>query len=126
MQEQFVSVEDLQAHYKAVKNRLAGPPKIKNVPKKTPVPPSPSLEEKFSLEPEHAKIIREVAKEYDIAPAAMFSRFRITKLTDARDVACWRMKHDLNMSFPEIGRVFSRHHSAVLRGCLRAKKIIGE
>ena len=46
------------------------------------------------------------------------------EINHARQVACYLMKYELKMSFPQIGKIFSRDHSTIMNGVSKIEKYI--
>ena len=121
------TIEELRAHYKAVRNILnAGPPKkdpppapiVKKKRKKKPKP-EPVVEEKPRLTPLTPAqiIIREVAIKHGVTTADMRGISRKVKFVRARQEAVYEVKKRLNLSLPLIGRVMgNKDHTTVLHG----------
>ena len=70
------------------------------------------------------KIVDAVARQYQI-PGPWFSRqfgSRDPKRVRARHVAMWLVRELLSLSYPEIGRIFSRHHTSAIHACSRVSE----
>ena len=60
------------------------------------------------------KILLEVSREYDVTIDEMTGKKRISKISDARQIAMYIMREITPMSLPEIGNQFGgRDHSTV-------------
>ena len=68
------------------------------------------------------KIIDKVCKFYNIQRDEILSKSRTKDINHARQVACYLMKYELKMSFPAIGREFSRDHTTIMNGVSKIEK----
>lgn len=64
-------------------------------------------------------IMNEVAEAYGITLDDLRSKSRVARLATARAVACYLLRHHLNMSTNEVGRLVFRDHSSVTYSCRR-------
>jgi chromosomal replication initiator protein len=62
----------------------------------------------------HADVIRFVAQHYGVRVADLKSRSNRRSIALPRQVAMYLIRNLLELSFPEIGRLFSKHHSTVM------------
>ena len=112
------TLEDLNAHYKAVRARLnAGPPPKLVAP---PPPPPPTIvimsAPAFPLTPAQL-ILQEVADKHGITVKDMKGDCRKNKFSRARQEAAYIIKDRLGMSLPKIGRILgNKDHTTVLHG----------
>jgi len=130
-------MNDLQQHYKAVRARLwAGAPPPPPVVVRPPPPPPPplsiSMREQFREAHELLKvagvagvpkwklILREICEQHGISMDQLTSHNRAKHLIEARMLAYYRLKTELNLSLPQIGRyIGDRDHSTVYYGIKR-------
>lgn len=68
------------------------------------------------------KIIDKTCKFYHISREEILSKSRTKDINHARQVACFLMKFELKMSFPAIGKEFSRDHTTILNGVNKIEK----
>ena len=68
------------------------------------------------------KIIDKTAKYLGISKEDILSKSRQKDINHARQVACYLMKYELKMSFPQIGKEFSRDHSTIMNGVSKIEK----
>ncbi len=61
-----------------------------------------------------ADIIRFVAQHYGIRVADLKGRSNRRSITLPRQVSMYLIRNILELSFPEIGKIFSKHHSTVM------------
>lgn len=135
----MMTLEELHAHYKAVRQRLDNP-----IPKKiTPVLKlvEPEIPEIKIIEPEPIKelviqiqppaipelpahrILREVAEKHGLTIADIKSHMRVKRYVEARQEASYRMNTELQFSLKQIGRVIGkRDHTTILHAINRYKK----
>lgn len=78
----------------------------------------------FTLRPAMAAIVRAVCEARQVDPLMVMSASRITPLAHARHEAMWRMRAELKLSYPAMGRFFHRDHSTVIHGIrMHAKRM---
>jgi hypothetical protein len=70
------------------------------------------------------KIITEVCRKRNVTLAALFSNRRVTHLVHARQEVMYRLREELNLSYPEIGRTLGRDHSTVIHGIKQYEKLL--
>ena len=71
------------------------------------------------------KILLEVSREYDVTIDEMTGKKRISKISDARQIAMYIMREITPMSLPEIGHQFGgRDHSTVHHAIVKVEQII--
>lgn len=70
------------------------------------------------------KIIDKTAKYFSISKEDILSKSRQKDINHARQVACYLMKYELKMSFPQIGKEFGRDHSTIMNGVSKIEKRI--
>ena len=132
----MMTLEELHAHYKAVRARLdSGPVKETNVhvgpfmrlkgpypdPLDSPAPaPAPA-------ETPARKILMEVAEKHKMPVASFRSKSRTMPFINLRHEACYRLSTELGFSLMQIGRLMgNRDHTTVLNAIRRHKKILAE
>ena len=132
----MMTLEELHAHYKAVRARLDnGPVKETNVhvgpfmrlkgpypdPLDSPAPaPAPA-------ETPARKILMEVAEKHKMPVASFRSKSRTMPFINLRHEACYRLSTELGFSLMQIGRLMgNRDHTTVLNAIRRHKKILAE
>ncbi len=72
----------------------------------------------------YKKIIDKTCKFYNVPKDDILSKSRMKEINHARQVACYLMKYELKMSFPQIGKIFSRDHSTIMNGVSKIEKYI--
>ena len=141
----MMTLEELHAHYKAVRARLDKPPKrepavrlVYSAPGPYPDPldsPPPfvaAFNEPAKAPPEVAetpsrKILMEVAEKHKMPVGAFRSPSRKVPFVSLRHEACYRLSTELNFSLMQIGRLMgNRDHTTVLNAIRRHKKILAE
>ncbi len=80
----------------------------------TPIISTPPVMPIVSPPARARKIIAEVAAAYEVTPADLTGPRRHQHLIEPRWLAMRRIRHELNYSFPQIGRLFNRDHSTVI------------
>ena len=145
------TLEELHAHYKAVKARLDNPvkkvPAVRLVypeptvvypdPLDFPVPPfvpdvvedvgEPVAAPTVTTETPARKILMEVAEKHKMPVAAFRSKSRTLPFINLRHEACYRLSTELGFSLMQIGRLMgNRDHTTVLNAIRRHKKILVE
>lgn len=78
-----------------------------------------------SNRPQHLtykKIIDKTCKFFGIPKDDLLGRSRAKEINRARQISCYLMKYELKMSFPQIGKVFSRDHSTIINGVTNIEK----
>ena len=70
------------------------------------------------------KIIDKTAKYFGVSKEDILSKSRQKDINHARQTACYLMKYELKMSFPQIGKEFSRDHSTIMNGVSKIEKSI--
>lgn len=68
------------------------------------------------------KIIDKVCRFYNVSKEDILSKSRTKDVNHARQAACYLMKYQLKMSFPQIGREFSRDHTTIMNGVSKIEK----
>lgn len=139
----MMTIEELQAHYKAVRERLNSPPKreapIKLICKKLELGPYPDpldgpppVEVPAKAPAEAAetparRILSEVADRHNMPVAAFRSDSRKMPFVRLRQEACYRLSMELGFSLSQIGRLMgNRDHTTVLNAIHMHKKLRGE
>lgn len=62
------------------------------------------------------EVVGEVCAAYGCEAENLLSPHRGGPCTPARFECWWRLHHELKLSLPRIGRLFSRHHTSILYG----------
>ncbi len=70
------------------------------------------------------KIIDKTAKYFGVSKEDILGKSRQKDINHARQTACYLMKYELKMSFPQIGKEFSRDHSTIMNGVSKIEKNI--
>ena len=70
------------------------------------------------------KIIDKTAKYFGVSKEDILGKSRQKDINHARQTACYLMKYELKMSFPQIGKEFSRDHSTIMNGVSKIEKSI--
>ena len=140
----FDTVEELQAHYKAVKKRIEAkkPPTPKIEHKELVVFDNPVIVHSIRLKYEikngalvstgklgydrlhYQQVVQVICREFDITPQLLFGRRRNKELVGIRHL-CWAIARVMcpHMSLPMIGKASnSFDHTSVLHGIERAKE----
>jgi chromosomal replication initiator protein len=68
----------------------------------------------------HQRIMVEVAAERDVTMDELLGPCRLRCIAWARQDAMLRIRRELNLSLPQIGRIFKRDHTTVMHGIRRA------
>ena len=140
----MMTLEELHAHYKAVRARLDGgvkkEPAVRLIypepapaaypdPLDSPAPvavevlPAPTV----TAETPARKILMEVADKHKMPVAAFRSQNRTMPFVNLRHEACYRLSTELGFSLMQIGRLMgNRDHTTVLNAIRRHKKILAE
>ena len=139
-----MTLEELHAHYKAVRARLDGgvkkepavrliypepapapypDPLDSSAPVAVEAPPAPAA----PAETPSRKILIEVAEKHKMPVAAFRSKSRTMPFINLRHEACYRLSMELGFSLMQIGRLMgNRDHTTVLNAIRRHKKILAE
>ena len=139
-----MTLEELHAHYKAVRARLDKPakrePAVRLIyPEPAPAPypdpldsPAPVAVEAppapaAPAETPARKILMEVAEKHKMPVASFRSKSRTMPFINLRHEACYRLSTELGFSLMQIGRLMgNRDHTTVLNAIRRHKKILAE
>ena len=141
-----MTLEELHAHYKAVRARLDKPqkkePAVRLIyPEPSPAPfpdpldspvPAPIVEAPPAAPPATAetparKILMEVAEKHNMPVTAFRSKSRTMPFINLRHEACYRLSMELKFSLKQIGRLMgNRDHTTVMNAIRRHKKILAE
>lgn len=70
------------------------------------------------------KIIDKACKFYNVSKEDILGKSRTKDINHARQASCYMMRYELKMSFPQIGRIFSRDHSSIMNGVSKIEKMI--
>ena len=133
------TLQELHAHYMAVRARLNGSkPQLAIVrPKKPdpiPEPPQPVVEAYESPKPafEHPetpsfRIMREVSEKHEMTIRQMKGDSRKFRFVKARQEAAYRLRLELGYSLPQIGRLLGkRDHTTILHAIRRHAKNLAQ
>lgn len=63
------------------------------------------------------KIVAEVAQARGKTPEVLRSEIRTRSVAAARQECFWRLREELQWSYPRIGHLFHRDHTSVIHGC---------
>ena len=141
-----MTLEELHAHYKAVRARLDNgvkkEPAVRLIyPEPAPAPYPDPLDSPapvaVAIEPPPApaepaetparKILNEVAEKHKMPVGAFRSKSRTMPFINLRHEACYRLSTELGFSLMQIGRLMgNRDHTTVLNAIRRHKKILAE
>jgi len=77
-------------------------------------------QEKISLQ----KILEQVANFYGLDKESILDKKRDKRVALPRQIAMYLIRHELNYSFPEIGRQLKKDHSTVMYACDKIEKKI--
>lgn len=69
-------------------------------------------------------IVSTVCRYYSVDAAAMIGKNRKRNISDARNIAMYLLRDLRHMSFPDIGKAFSRDHTSVLHSVKVVEKLI--
>jgi chromosomal replication initiator protein len=134
----MMTLEELHAHYKAVRSRLDGPVVKKLVPvariEPPPVvevvveePPVVAVQYPVLSETPAQKILREVAEKHGLTVAELKSDARLKVYVHGRQEASYRLNTELGFSLKQIGRVLgNRDHTTVLNAIQKYKKSLAK
>jgi hypothetical protein len=139
MEIEMQTLQELHAHYAAVRARLnGGTPKlvVVNLPRPEPIPepPQPVVEAYQPPKPafEHPetpsfKIMREVSEKHEMTIRQMKSDSRKIQFVKARQEAAYRLRLELGYSLPQIGRLLGkRDHTTILHAIRRHEKNLAQ
>jgi len=125
------TLEELNAHYKAVRARLNGNPQPKPVfiapPEPEPEPEPEPVVQVILLEPmpltSTQQILKEVAEKYEITVQDLKGPCRKLKYALPRHEAAYRIVKELGFSLPKTGRVLGkRDHTTILNSVRKYAK----
>ena len=143
----MMTLEELHAHYKAVRARLDNPakkePAVRLIyPEPAPAPypdpldspapvavviEAPVKAPETPAETPARKILNEVAEKHKMPVGAFRSKSRTMPFINLRHEACYRLSTELGFSLMQIGRLMgNRDHTTVLNAIRRHKKILAE
>lgn len=72
-------------------------------------------------------IIREVHKYYNIQIEDLLGKKRIKEIVIPRQITMYLLRHEANLSFPEIGReIGGKDHSTIMHGCSKIESDISQ
>ncbi len=71
-------------------------------------------------------IIAEVCRFYSIEEDVLRSTLKNKNTAEARQVAMYLIRKNLNLSFPEIGREFGRDHTTVMHSISKVEKLLAD
>ena len=69
-----------------------------------------------------SRIIEDVSKEEDVTFTEMRSKFKSRRIVTARRKAVCRIREQTNLSYPQIGKIFKKHHSTIMSNIPRNKE----
>ena len=69
-----------------------------------------------------SRIIEDVSKEEDVTFTEMRSKFKSRRIVTARCKAVCRIREQTNLSYPQIGKIFKKHHSTIMSNIPRNKE----
>jgi hypothetical protein len=146
MENEMMTLEELHAHYKAVRSRLDNPVKkepavrlicagqapypdpLNVVPPKVEAAAVPAAQNPLmTSETPARRIMAEVAEKHNMPMAAFRSASRTMPFVNLRHEACYRLSIELGFSLKQIGRLMgNRDHTTVMNAINRHKKILVE
>lgn len=111
-----VYARELLAEVIALRARIARyEPRRRPRPDRTPIEPTP----------EAHQILQETAAQYGLTVEALVGFDRRRWQSEARHVACYRIRTELRYPLDQIGRMFSgRDHTTILNSCRRAEELL--
>lgn len=112
------TVEELQAHYKAVKARLAANPYRQPIIEKQKIVNLTGLAPVTNGE----RILIETAAKHKISIKDLRSSAKYSKIVNARWECMYRLKVELNLPLTAIARFMNRDHTSVLHALRKYKK----
>jgi len=65
------------------------------------------------------RIMLAVCDRFGVTLAELRSHSRNALLVRARHAAMWAIRHQTSLSYPQIGRLFDRHHTSVMHAVAR-------
>lgn len=77
------------------------------------------------MRPATKLICERVAAHYGLTVEDIVGRSRLKSYAEARQVAMWIARKSLALSYPELGREFSRDHTSVMHAVARADDATG-
>ena len=119
-----MTLEELHAHYKAVRARIENPVSKKCIPE-----PEPEIVPvMFQMPATPARIIlSEVSEKHGVSIEDIQGKSRLMKYVAARQEVCYRLSTELKFSLKQIGRLLGdRDHTTVLHSIRRHKKNLVE
>lgn len=142
----MMTIEELQAHYKAVRSRLNNAPAKKEPPVRLIHPAPGPYPDPLDLPPPAAvaaeapakapetptetpaqKILSEVAAKHGMPPTTFRSQNRRMDYVLCRQEAAYRLNTELKFSLSQIGRLMGhRDHTTVLHAINRYKKNLAQ
>ena len=121
METKMHTLEELHAHYKAVRERLNGP-RLVVAPPAPPVEPVVVSAPILPAETPVRRILSEVAKRHCVLVSDIQGRSHKKKFVWPRQEAAYRMSVELKFSLGQIGRVLGgRDHTTILHGIIKHK-----
>jgi chromosomal replication initiator protein len=73
-----------------------------------------------------ASVMALVARHFGLRVRDLRSASRSPRVSTPRHIAMYLVREHCNLSFPEIGRRFARHHTTVIHGCRAAERRLEE
>lgn len=140
---QFTDATELRDHYAALKRKFNGPRMINYVTmpqsKKAIVIEEEKPKRKLSTIPEHLleqyrngpvnrkreavkKIIQEVGEVHGLTKNQIFSSSRKKNLVAARHEVMYRVRHEVGMSYIEMGMYFNKDHTTIINSVFKHKE----
>jgi len=126
------TIEEMHAHYMAVRARLnGGKPKMVVVPPAAPEPPPGPYPDPLIVEEPGAQVIlktpaqivlSEVAEKHNMTVREMKGRSRKLRFIKARQEASFQLNFELKYSLSQIGRLLWRDHTTILHAINQHKK----
>jgi chromosomal replication initiator protein len=83
-----------------------------------------SEEESAEISPDH--IMGETARYFSLSVNDLLVKSRLSSLIEARSIAMYLCRELTELSYPEIGRIFNRHHSTVITAFEKITKYMSE
>lgn len=135
---QFTDATELKNHYAALRRKFNGPRPVNRVTlphhRKPPEPEPPKR--KLSTIPEHLleqyrsgpvnkkrvavnKIIQEVGDVHGLTKNQIFSGSRKKNLVAARHEVMYRVRHEVGMSYIEMGMYFNKDHTTMINSVFK-------
>lgn len=75
-------------------------------------------------EPSLARIVDAVARHFIVLPSQIMARCRTARFTTPRQVCYYLAVESTGLSYSHVGRAFGRHHTTVLGGVQRIRRLM--